>query len=121
MIWIIVIVVVVGVLLLRANRTGDTFTIHEVEVALAGKGLLVDVRTPAEYQTAHAVGSKNYPLQTLQAGSSVGGNKDMPIYVYCHSGARAGIAKKILVGQGYKKVVNIGSLRKWKQLGGTVV
>ena len=34
--------------------------------------------------------------------------KDAPVIIYCRSGRRAGKAKEILDGMGYKKVINAG-------------
>lgn len=52
--------------------------------------LLLDVRTPEEYQEGHIPESKNLPLQSLanQAGSLIR-QKSTPIFVYCHSGSRS--------------------------------
>ena len=51
----------------------------------------LDVRTPQEYQKGHIPGSKNVPLQTIEIKgvSSVAAHKDVPLFVYCHAGARS--------------------------------
>ena len=58
--------------------------------------ILVDVRTPQEYREGHIPDSKNIPLQQLDKINSVTDNKDAPMFVYCHSGARSRQATAIL-------------------------
>ena len=49
--------------------------------------VLLDVRTPQEYQEGHIPESKNIPLQQLNNVVSLVKNKDIPLFVYCYSGA----------------------------------
>lgn len=72
--------------------------------------VLLDVRTPQEYQAGHIPNSRNVPLQTLgQVGAAAGG-KDTPLFVYCHSGARSRQAAGELQRMGYLHVKNIGGI-----------
>lgn len=43
--------------------------------------VLLDVRTPQEYQEGHIPESKNVPLQQLDNIASVAKNKDIPLFV----------------------------------------
>lgn len=72
--------------------------------------VLLDVRTRSEYMEGHIPGSKNIPLQTIDKISSVVAGKDIPIYVYCHSGSRSRMAAEALLRMGYTKVKNIGGI-----------
>ncbi len=76
--------------------------------------LLLDVRTPEEYQEGHIPESKNLPLQSLanQAGSLIR-QKSTPIFVYCHSGSRSSQAAALLKNMGYQNVKNIGGIISW--------
>ena len=76
--------------------------------------ILVDVRTPQEYWEGHIPGSKNVPLQQLDKISSVTDNKDAPMFVYCHSGARSRQATAILQHMGYANVNNIGGIAAYQ-------
>ena len=49
--------------------------------------VLLDVRTPQEYREGHIPGSVNAPLQALGGAGRVPAGKDVPLFVYCHSGA----------------------------------
>jgi len=72
--------------------------------------ILLDVRTAQEYQAGHVPGSKNIPLQTIDKISSVAENKDVPLFVYCYSGARSHQAVGALQRMGYTKAKNIGGI-----------
>ena len=71
---------------------------------------LLDVRTPQEYREGHIPGSKNVPLQTIDKISSVADNENIPLYVYCYSGARSRQAVAMLQHMGYTNVRNIGGI-----------
>ena len=51
--------------------------------------VLLDVRTSQEYQEGHIPESKNVPLQQLNNVVSVVKNTEIPLFVYCYSGARS--------------------------------
>ncbi len=72
--------------------------------------VLLDVRTPGEYQEGHIPGSKNIPLQTLDEIEEIVENKATPIFVYCLSGGRSRQATAILQQMGYSDVKNIGGI-----------
>jgi phage shock protein E len=70
--------------------------------------IIVDVRSAAEFQSAHNPESINIPLNTLNSRSGEL-DKEKPILLCCASGARSGMARSILKSQGFKEVYNIGS------------
>ena len=74
--------------------------------------IIIDVRTPSEFQQGAIKGSKNIPLQTLK--SQVNGLKNLnkPIITCCASGIRSGNAATILKAQGIE-VINGGG---WQSL-----
>lgn len=72
--------------------------------------VLLDVRTPQEYQRGHIPGSKNIPLQEIGRVGAAVSEKDTPLFVYCHSGARSRQAVGELQRMGYLHVKNIGGM-----------
>lgn len=75
--------------------------------------LIVDVRTPEEYEDGHIEGSLNIPLDEI--GKAMDWlQKDVPTVVVCASGSRSGHAVMVLEANGYKKVYNGGA---WDSLG----
>ena len=75
--------------------------------------LLLDVRSAQEYRGGHIPGSKNLPLQSLDEILSIAENKDIPLYVYCLSGARSQHAVGRLQELGYENVRNIGGIASY--------
>lgn len=62
--------------------------------------MIVDVRTPAEYQGGHIKGSVNIPLQVLDKNITKL-KKDKPVITCCASGMRSGSAKSMLKAKGF--------------------
>jgi phage shock protein E len=75
--------------------------------------LIVDVRTPDEYRAGHIPGSASIPLQSLvRDGVSV--RLDTLLIVYGASGARSAQAARFLEEQGYIRVIDFGSISRWR-------
>ena len=80
-------------------------------IAWAGDVTWIDVRTPEEFSQKHVAEAVNIPYDQIGAKiSTLGLGKDQVIYVYCHSGRRAGMAKETLDAMGYTHVVNVGGV-----------
>ncbi len=80
------------------------------------KVVLIDVRTPNEFQQGNIKNSVNidfYDPQFITCFSEY--NKEEPIYIYCHSGNRSGKASKKLVELGFTKIYDLkGGYSSWK-------
>jgi rhodanese-related sulfurtransferase len=105
----------------------QTVSPHEVfRQRQAGKPhQIIDVRTPREYAALHAEGARPVPLDELDPATlkSANGNVfDEPIYVICHSGARAAKACERLHAAGVTNVFNVeGGTSAWEHAGLPVV
>lgn len=70
--------------------------------------LLLDVRTPGEYQQAHIKGATLIPVQVLQQQLAVLKDyKEKEIIIYCASGNRSTVASRILIENGFEKIYNV--------------
>ena len=79
--------------------------------------LVIDVRSPQEFQRGNVPGAMNIPLNVLrQEIGRVAPDKQRPILVHCLSGGRSAIAQSQLKGLGYAQVLNLGSLSRAQQL-----
>ncbi len=72
--------------------------------------VLLDVRTAQEYREGHIPSGKNVPLQELDRVTAMVPEKDAPLFVYCHSGARSSQAVRLLARMGYTNIKNIGGI-----------
>jgi rhodanese-related sulfurtransferase len=81
--------------------------------------IILDVRTPQEYQEGYISNAINIPVQILgQQLDKLNNFKDKKILVYCRSGHRSAIASQILDRAGFKNVYNLkGGLFEWKASG----
>ncbi len=75
-----------------------------------GGAVLIDVREKDEWDAGHIQGARHISLGDLNAESTKDLSKDLPIYVYCRSGGRAGIAESIFHELGFSKASNIGGI-----------
>ena len=76
--------------------------------------VLLDVRTTEEYNEGHIPESVNIPLSDIHTISSVSSNHNVPLFVYCHSGARSRQAAGELKKMGYTQIKNIGGITGYR-------
>lgn len=81
----------------------------EVYAATPG-AVLLDARSPEEYASGHITNSQNLSLQTWNQAEFLIPEKDTPIFVYCHSGARSRRMVGVLQKLGYTNVTDIGGI-----------
>ncbi|MGW8363272.1 rhodanese-like domain-containing protein [Streptomyces wedmorensis] len=77
---------------------------------------LLDVRTPAEFRTAHIPGSYNVPLHTLREHrAELRSHLDEEVVLVCRSGARASQAEQALAEVGLPNLrVLEGGMNAWE-------
>ncbi len=77
---------------------------------------ILDVRSEQEYQGGHVPGSYNIPhTQMADRLKELSDYKNKPVYVYCRSGRRAGIAEKVLLQAGFTQLHHIdGDILGWQ-------
>jgi rhodanese-related sulfurtransferase len=79
-------------------------------------GIIVDVRSKAEFLGGHIKNSINIPVDQLSAHLKKLPNKETPIITCCASGMRSAAAKSMLKKAGYSQVHNGGSWRSLTHL-----
>lgn len=85
---------------------------EELKAALDAGATLVDVRSPAEFQSGTLKGAKNIPMGNPPKGLS----KDKPVIVFCRSGARSANVARQWTAKGYK-VLDLGPIGAGRKLG----
>jgi hydroxyacylglutathione hydrolase len=69
---------------------------------------VIDVRKPAEFDTAHVQGARSFPLDTLTDPLNVAMlEDDHNLYVHCAGGYRSVIAASLLKRHGYHNLRNV--------------
>ena len=75
-----------------------------------GSVILLDTRTPQEYEGGHIEGFRNIPVDELRDRLDEV-ERGKPVYVICQSGLRSYIACRILAGHGYEAYNFAGGFR----------
>jgi len=76
--------------------------------------IVLDVRTPEEYEKGHLPNDILIPLTELETEAAKKlPDKDVPIFIYCARGNRSRAAAKKLIFLGYTEVFNIGGINEW--------
>ncbi len=77
--------------------------------------LLLDVREPGEYETAHIEGAELIPLAQLEARiGELEPWRERTVVVHCHHGGRSARACEILLTRGFRSVENlVGGIEAW--------
>ncbi len=79
----------------------EVFTVEDLKFRDTEKTLLVDVRTPEEYENGKIEGAINIPVDDLrQRLGEI--NKDKEVWINCQVGLRGYIASRILKANGFK-------------------
>jgi rhodanese-related sulfurtransferase len=76
---------------------------------------ILDVRTPAEFESAHIPGSYNVPLDTLgEHAAELERHLEVPVVLVCRSGMRASRAGQTLAAAGMTNMVILdGGMQAW--------
>lgn len=87
--------------------------------AVPASALLLDVRTPAEYETAHIPGSINVPLSLIENhAEEIAADIPQEAVIICRSGARAARAQQMLAATGLLDTgVLEGGIQAWNAAG----
>jgi rhodanese-related sulfurtransferase len=82
--------------------------------------LLVDVRTPAEWEARRLLAVKKF-IEHDQIASRVaemGGDTSTAVYLICRSGNRSALAAETLAGLGHRHLFNVeGGMNAWVNAG----
>jgi len=80
---------------------------------VAAGALLLDVRTPAEFEGVHLAGAKNIPVGELSKRLDEVGSRETPVLVYCRSGGRSSRALGMLQRAGFEEARDLGAMGNW--------
>ena len=102
-------IAVAAFLVLNRFLKGGKVSQNVVQEMIKSGAQIVDVRSSEEYRDGYYTGAVNIPVQDLarRMGEL---KKDRPVVLYCASGARSGMAARLLKQAGFTRVVNAGGL-----------
>jgi rhodanese-related sulfurtransferase len=112
--WTILIIAAVLVAILLFMRTGKISVIDAREHLKQG-ALVIDVRSPGEYNSEHLPTAVNIPVDVIETALPVRvPDKNKVLLLHCRSGMRSAAAVKKLKSIGYTHVYDLGSLPQAK-------
>jgi len=88
----------------------------ELQSKIKSGAKIVDVRTVEEFEEEHYPNAVNIPVNEIQTRISEIGEKNVPVVLYCASGARSAFAARVLKNLGFTDVVNAGGLYDMPEL-----
>jgi rhodanese-related sulfurtransferase len=77
--------------------------------------VVVDVRTPEEFQGGHVPGARNIPFDQIGSRVAEIGPPSTPVLLYCRSGRRSGIAAETLRAKGFTQIYDMKSFDRWAE------
>lgn len=110
---ILAVLAILVVAVLYMKLTSIRVSSSDARVLVENGALLVDVRSEGEYADGGIEGSINIPIQELASRMDELGDKNREIVVYCQSGGRSAMAKRLLESNGFSKVHDLGSIDRW--------
>lgn len=124
-----VVALVAGLLLLAAcgsssGANGSTLGVDDFARLVATDGVVVlDVRTPAEFDSGHLAGAVNIDVEQPDFGTKIADLDTSASYaVYCRSGNRSSVATAAMKDAGFTHVQDLkGGVTAWSQAGQPVV
>ena len=107
------IIMLCGIMLLVVS---GCCSLGQCKITMEKNAVLLDVRTPAEYQKGYLQGAINLPQADVdKKAAAVVPSKDTPVYVYCRGGREATMATEKLLKQGYTDVHNLGAMKNARE------
>lgn len=110
---ILVVLAIIVVFVLYQRFTAVRISGSDARSLVADGAMLVDVRSPGEFSGGHIEGAVSIPIQELAARVDELGDQSGPIVLYCQSGARSAMAKRLLESKGFTDVHDMGSMGSW--------
>lgn len=108
--------VIVAVAYIFLRRSGQ-ISAQEAQDYLRNGALVVDVRTPAEFNARHLPNAINVPLDQIESTFPRRvQDKNQPILLHCQAGTRSAVAKRKLISLGYTNAHNLGSYSRAARL-----
>lgn len=121
-IWLIGVALVSGGALLwpgLQRRGNKVSTLQATQLINQGKGVIVDVREPAEFAAGHLRDAKNIPLKELSNRTSeLDKFKSKAVIVVCQTGVRSAKAAAQLKKAGFAEAFSLdGGVSAWQAQG----
>lgn len=110
---ILAVLAAVVVFVLYQRFTAVRVSGGDARTLVADGAMLIDVRSNGEFGGGHIEGAVNIPIQELARRMDELGDKDKKIVLYCQSGGRSAMAKRLLESNGFTGIHDMGGISRW--------
>jgi len=110
---ILVVLVIIFAAVIYLRFSAVRISGGEARKLVANGAMLLDVRSPEEFFGRHLDGAISIPIQELSGRIGELGDKTDEIVVYCQSGNRSAMAKRLLESNGFTNVHDLGGIGQW--------
>ena len=108
--WTPLLIVAAVVAVIFMMKKAGQISAKDALAHLKNGALVIDVRSPGEFNSGHLPTAINLPLDEIETALPRRvKDKNQVLLLHCASGMRSGMAKKKLKGMGYPNVFNLGS------------
>ncbi len=98
-------------------RSSQSISVDQARTYLTSGALLVDVRSPGEFNSGHLRNARNVPLDQLETiAPGALKDKDQVLLLHCQSGMRSRVAQRKLQQMGYSSAFNVGAYSRAAQV-----
>ena len=112
----LVIIAVVVAIFLTVSKAGQ-ISAKDAAAYLKNGALVIDVRSPGEFNSGHLTNAMNIPLDEIAAVvPQRWPDHGRVLLLHCASGMRSGMAQKKLKALGYTNTFNLGSYGRAESL-----
>ncbi len=117
--WAPLLIIAAILLVIVLLKKSSQIAAKDAAAYLKDGALVIDVRSPGEFDSGHLPTAINIPLDELESAMPRRvTDKSQVLLLHCQSGMRSGIAKQKLKGMGYTNAFNLGSFSRARDLVG---
>ncbi len=107
--WISLLILTAAVVIVFVMKRAGQIPVRDALSHLKNGALIIDVRSPGEFNSGHLPAAINLPLDEIE--TALPGrvtDKHQVLLLHCASGMRSGVARQKLQAAGYTRVFNLG-------------
>ena len=115
--WVFIAVIAIFAFGYLFLRRPDQIPVKDAHEYQRNGAIVVDVRTPAEFNARHLPNAINIPVDQIETALPTRiADKNQPILLHCNSGRRSAAAKGKLHANGYVNACNLGSYTRAERI-----
>ena len=115
--WVFIAIIAIFAFGYLVFRRPDQIPVKDAHKYLRNGAIVVDVRTPAEFNALHLPNAINIPVDQVETALPTRfADKNQPLLLHCNSGRRSVVAKGKLNSNGYANAYNLGSYTRAERI-----